>query len=464
MSSTQVERIALLSSRFEQLLLSGGSYDSEAPPTRLTPSVVRTLYIDPPAKLIDPLNMGTEPPASDVQMMRILPGGRFLVTGTQLGCVTIWDLGCDSAVTIERKPLGSIFLGGPVNSLHVQSHTPDSFILAMEYKTDINEDTMRSWVITEVTILGDKADLSRKAQIANIRAEGYALMEGEYIAVEHAGAIFLWNWVANTWGIIERYLMGMDPPEFDPQDQYRSTPHITKPYISIYEASINVVIVFKIPSDELQPASISSPSEPFHHPTSRMLKLTPHIMVPMPYHAIYTIPIRQWQPSLGLSSTPAFMAMTNNPSPTADMNAAAFILLHIMRTSALGGREMAVPARTSEIRLSNRADLLNAQALFSGNGRRVRVVTVWNADEGMTTISSEPPPAQVCLASDPLTESDEVMNVMMGGRPTARPVILTERLGPDARDRMAMSFCPLSGRVCMSIRPGEVIVMDYVGS
>lgn len=141
MSPAQIERKALLPDRFEQLLLSGGSHDSGAPPTKLIPSVVRTLHIDPPADPNAPSpspETGT-PASSDVQMMRIIPGGRYLVTGTQLGCVAIWDLEYDSAVAFGRKPLASVFLDGPVNSLHVQSWQADSFLLAMEYKSDVHE-------------------------------------------------------------------------------------------------------------------------------------------------------------------------------------------------------------------------------------------------------------------------------------------------------------------------------------
>lgn len=244
------------------------------------------------------------------------------------------------------------------------------------------------------------------------------------------------------------------------QDQYRSTPHINKPYISIYDGNLDVIVIFKIPIDLLQPASPSpTTDDPFKfHPHLHfppILTLTPHIVVPMPYSAV-PIPIRQWQPDLRLPSTPAFMTRTQNPS---DEAAAAFVLLHVRRVSAV--REMAVPARVAQIRLDAGADLLNAQALYSRGGRGVRVVTVWNAEEGMTTAISEPhPSARPCLASDPLTDEEEA--VEGGGARDTRPVILTDRLGPDARDRMAMSFCPLTGRVCMSTRPGEVMVMDYV--
>lgn len=64
---------------------------------------------------------------------------------------------------------------------------------------------------------GERLDLSPMAEIAHVQAEGYALMECEYIAVEHAGAIFLWDWMDDTWAVIERYRMNMDPPEFDPR-------------------------------------------------------------------------------------------------------------------------------------------------------------------------------------------------------------------------------------------------------
>ncbi|KAG8997739.1 hypothetical protein FRB93_013979 [Tulasnella sp. JGI-2019a] len=467
LTSTQIERIALLPSRFEQLLLSGGSYeDSGSPPVRLKPTAIRTLHIDPPVPKPGGTALETEPivVSSDVQMMRIIPGGRFVVIGTELGEVKIWDLGYDPTCQLKSDPLACIALNGPVNSIHVQASTPDSFTLAVEYKDGPDEESMKSWIISEVTIINGMAHLTKKAAVSGVQAEGYALMEGEYIAVEHVGAIFLWNWANDTWGFIERYLMNLEPPDFDARDQYRSTPHITAPYISIYDANLDVIVIFNLPSvDEMLPTSVVSSTRRTSSPP--LLSLTPQMVIPMPYSAVYTIPIRQWQPSLGLLSSPAFMALTTNPAALEPLDgnvlaSAAFIHLHIRRISPLG-REMGVPMRVEQIRLEERADLLNAQALYSPSyGGRARVVTVWNAEEGMTTVVGDPSASQMCLASDPLVGSEgSTKNVMP---PHTRPVILTEPLGPDARDRMAMSFCPLSGRVCMSIRAGEVMVMDYV--
>lgn len=118
MSTSQLEHASRLPSRFERLM---SSVDSAPTRNRLVSAATRILDV-----------AGADDEEGDIQCMQLIPGGRFLVTGSDVGDVKIWDLGYNPSCTIGRKPLNVIPMTGAVHTMLVQAHTGNSFILVVE--------------------------------------------------------------------------------------------------------------------------------------------------------------------------------------------------------------------------------------------------------------------------------------------------------------------------------------------
>lgn len=56
----------------------------------------------------------------ETALMRLVPGGRYLVTATDLARISVWDLGWRPAEVLNPYPLVSIILPSPASQLLVQ--------------------------------------------------------------------------------------------------------------------------------------------------------------------------------------------------------------------------------------------------------------------------------------------------------------------------------------------------------
>jgi hypothetical protein len=74
-----------------------------------------------------------------ISLIRLIPGGRYLVTASNAGRISVWDIGYTPAAVINPYPLVSTVLPQPPIELLIQPTKDHGFRILVWYTLGINK-------------------------------------------------------------------------------------------------------------------------------------------------------------------------------------------------------------------------------------------------------------------------------------------------------------------------------------
>ncbi|KAJ7512802.1 hypothetical protein B0H11DRAFT_2213365 [Mycena galericulata] len=180
-------------------------------PERFLAQVSKTTDVLIPAlstRLLQPRlpksSIGPPGPLGEVSLMRLIPGGRYLVISNDAARISVWDLGYGPAAIIDPHPFASIVLGHSPKEIFIQPTKDHHGFRLLVYYTDGN--ALVEIMVFEVYPAAEKPTFTciAKRRIFSPKLGAVTLIPDKFVCY-HDFLVTIWDFVEDSSAVVHVY-------------------------------------------------------------------------------------------------------------------------------------------------------------------------------------------------------------------------------------------------------------------